>query len=51
MDVIGPNLVGSPQMQQAYEWAIAKYSNWGISARNEKWANGEAGNVELFILT
>ncbi|MEO6541978.1 MAG: peptidase M28, partial [Ferruginibacter sp.] len=34
---IGPRLVGSPKMQQAHDWAIAKYSKWGIPARNEKW--------------
>jgi len=34
---IGPRLVGSPKMQQAHDWAISKYSGWGINARNEKW--------------
>ncbi|MEO7307639.1 MAG: M20/M25/M40 family metallo-hydrolase [Ferruginibacter sp.] len=34
---IGPRLVGSPKMQQAHDWAVAKYSKWGIPARNEKW--------------
>src|SRR5258705_7219251 len=34
---IGPRLVGSPKMQQAHDWAVAKYSTWGIPARNEKW--------------
>ncbi len=37
MDVIGPRLVGTPQMQQAHNWAVAKYKGWGIEARNEKW--------------
>jgi carboxypeptidase Q len=37
LDVIGPRLVGSPQMQQANEWAVAKYKSWNISAKNEKW--------------
>jgi hypothetical protein len=37
LDGIGPRLVGSPKMQQAHDWAVAKYSSWGISARNEKW--------------
>jgi hypothetical protein len=37
MDVIGPRLVGTPQMQQANDWAVAKYKGWGITARNEKW--------------
>ncbi len=37
LDVIGPRLVGTPQMQQANDWAIAKYKSWGIDARMEKW--------------
>ncbi|WP_247234744.1 M20/M25/M40 family metallo-hydrolase [Telluribacter sp. SYSU D00476] len=37
MDGIGPRLVGSPQMQKAHEWAVQKYADWGIPARNEKW--------------
>lgn len=36
-DVIGPRLVGTPQMQQANDWAVANYKSWGVSARNEKW--------------
>jgi hypothetical protein len=36
-DGIGPRLVGTPQMQKANVWAVEKYANWGISARNEKW--------------
>jgi hypothetical protein len=36
-DEIGPRLVGTPQMQQAHDWAVRKYTNWGISAKNEKW--------------
>ena len=37
MDVVGPRLVGSPQMKQANDWAVAKYASWGITAKNEKW--------------
>lgn len=37
VDVIGPRLVGTTQMQQAHDWAIKAYQNWGIAARNEKW--------------
>ena len=36
-DKIGPRLVGTPQMQQANDWAVGKYTGWGITARNEKW--------------
>ncbi len=37
IDVIGPRLTGTPQLQQAHDWAIKTYNNWGITARNEKW--------------
>ncbi len=37
MDVVGPRLVGTPQMKHAHDWAVAKYTKWGILARNEKW--------------
>ncbi len=37
LDVIGPRLVGSPQMKTANDWAVKKYTDWGITARNEKW--------------
>lgn len=36
-DVIGPRLVGTPQMEQAHDWAISKYNGWGIPVHNEKW--------------
>ena len=37
LDVIGPRLVGTPQMTQANKWAVEKYRSWGIAAKNEKW--------------
>ena len=37
LDVVGPRLVGTPQMKQAGDWAIKKYADWGISAKNEHW--------------
>lgn len=37
LDVIGPRLVGTPQMQQAHDWAVDTYGEWGIKARNEQW--------------
>lgn len=36
-DGIGPRLVGTPQMQQAHDWVVSRYKDWGISAKNEKW--------------
>ena len=37
LDSIGPRLVGTPQMQNAHNWAQKKFESWGIPARNEKW--------------
>ena len=37
LDVIGPRLVGSPQMEQAHDWAVKTYADWGISAENQQW--------------
>ncbi|MCX2678965.1 M20/M25/M40 family metallo-hydrolase [Galbibacter sp. EGI 63066] len=37
LDGIGPRLVGTPQMKQAHDWAVDKYTSWGISAENEQW--------------
>ena len=37
IDIIGPRLVGTPQMQQAHDWAVNTYKGLGIEARNEKW--------------
>jgi carboxypeptidase Q len=36
-DGVGPRLVGTPQMKQANDWAVAKYKSWDIPAHNEKW--------------
>jgi len=37
LDVIGPRLVGTPQMKNANDWAVNKYESWGIDVKNEKW--------------
>ncbi|MBX2942632.1 MAG: M20/M25/M40 family metallo-hydrolase [Cyclobacteriaceae bacterium] len=37
MDVIGPRLVGTPQMKAANDWAVNTYKSWGIEAKNEAW--------------
>lgn len=42
MDDIGPRLVGTPQMQQAHDWAVAKYKSWGISAENQQYGEWKA---------
>lgn len=42
LDVIGPRLVGTPQMKQANDWAVAQYGKWNITSRNEKWGEWRA---------
>ena len=36
-DSIGPRLVGSPQMEKARDWALARYKGWGIDAEAQNW--------------
>src|SRR6185312_3491724 len=36
-DSIGPRLVGTPQMEEARDWALAKYKSWGIHAEAQNW--------------
>lgn len=37
LDVIGPRLVGTPQMKKAHDWALDTYGKLGIEAKNEQW--------------
>ncbi|RLD29114.1 MAG: peptidase M28 [Bacteroidetes bacterium] len=37
LDVIGPRLVGTPQMKNAHDWAVKQYTKWNISAKNQEW--------------
>ena len=36
-DVIGPRLVGTPQMKNAHDWAVKKYTDWGMRSYNHQW--------------
>jgi hypothetical protein len=54
MDVIGPRLVGTPQMQKAHNWAVETYAKWGIDARNEQfgeWRGWERGITHLDMIS
>ena len=54
LDIIGPRLVGTPQMQEAHNWAVAKYKSWNISAKNEKWGEWrgwERGITHIDMIT
>lgn len=37
LDVVGPRLVGTTQMKNAHDWAVETFTDWGITAENEKW--------------
>lgn len=46
VDVIGPRLVGSPAMEQANDWTVAKFKSWGIEAQKQEfgqWDSWERG--------
>ena len=50
MDFIGPRLVGTPQMQQAHDWAVSKFASWNIVAENQKfgvWRGWERGITHI----
>jgi carboxypeptidase Q len=54
MDVIGPRLVGTPQMQHAHDWAVELFESWGISARNEQfgeWRGWERGITHVDMIS
>ena len=53
MDVIGPRLVGTPQMQHAHDWAVETFNDWGIEARNEQygeWRGWERGITHVDLI-
>lgn len=46
MDVVGPRLAGSPQLEHAQTWISGKYAAWGIPSRTEQvgtWTGWDAG--------
>ncbi len=48
-DVYGPRLTGSPAIQQASEWAIKKFTEWGLAnAHQERWKFGKGWSLVRF---
>ncbi len=45
LDVVGPCLVGTPQMEKANDWAIARYKEWG------KWRGWERGITHVDLVS
>lgn len=53
MDVIGPRLVGTPQMKNSSDWVVSTYKEWGIEAENQeygKWRGWERGITHVDML-
>jgi carboxypeptidase Q len=48
-DVYGPRLTGSPAIQQASEWAMKKFGEWGLTnVHQERWKLGKGWSLERF---
>ncbi|MFD2743459.1 MULTISPECIES: M20/M25/M40 family metallo-hydrolase [Sphingobacterium] len=46
LDVVGPRLVGTPQMTKANDWTVEKFQSWGIKAEKQQfgeWHGWERG--------
>lgn len=54
LDLVGPRLVGTPQMEHASKWAINQYKKWGIEARQENygtWRGWERGITHIDMIS
>jgi carboxypeptidase Q len=48
-DVYGPRVTGTPQLQQASEWAMKRFTEWGLAdVHQERFAFGQGWRVERF---
>src|SRR5439155_3727259 len=48
-DVYGPRLTGSPAIQQASEWAMKKFREWGLAnVHQERWKFGKGWSLVRF---
>ncbi|HZP47693.1 MAG TPA: M20/M25/M40 family metallo-hydrolase [Vicinamibacterales bacterium] len=48
-DVYGPRLTGSPAMQQASEWAMKQFRDWGLAnVHQERWKFGKGWSLVRF---
>jgi len=48
-DVYGPRLTGTPQLQQASEWAMKRMTEWGLSnVHQERFAFGQGWKIDRF---
>lgn len=52
-DVVGPRLTGTQGLEDAQEWVLGKYDEWGIDARREEygtWRGWESGLLHVDML-
>jgi hypothetical protein len=48
-DVYGPRVTGTPGLQQASEWAMKKFNEWGLAnVHQERWAFGKGWSLVRF---
>src|SRR5579864_3196096 len=48
-DVYGPRLTGTPALQQASEWAMKKFNEWGLAnVHQERWKFGKGWSLVRF---
>ena len=48
-DVYGPRLTGSPGIQQASEWTMKKFNEWGLAnVHQERWSFGKGWSLVRF---
>ena len=53
MDSVGPRLTGTVGMRRASDWAIARYREWGVAARTERygtWRGWRRGAAHLDLV-
>lgn len=53
LDLNGPRLVGTTQQQNAHNWAVNQFKEWGISAENKQfgeWQGWERGITHIDLL-
>jgi hypothetical protein len=51
-DVYGPRLTGSPAIQQASDWAMKKFTEWGLAnVHQERWKFGKGWSLVRFNAT
>lgn len=53
IDVIGPRLAGSVELEQAQDWLLGLYGSWGVPARKEQygtWQRWQPGPLHIELI-